>query len=319
VSRAGSGPDRLLVVRLSALGDVIHTIPAVVALREALPSTEFAWLVERPYAELVERVAGVRPIPVSLKRWWRERRTSRREMLAAVRAMRAFAARETSVDFQGLVKSASLAALSGARERFGFDAETIREKPALIFTNRRVHPDGTHVIELNRELARGVAPFADLPDVDFTTFSAEETPVLSRMKRRIVLLPGAGKPNKLWPVERLRLLAEECGDEALAVWGPGEEELALQIGCETAPPTSLRELSFILQHARLVIGSDTGPLHLAAALHTPVIGLFGPTNPQRNGPWGQLEHCISTFDGDRTMTSISVADVIAKKRAILGE
>lgn len=314
-----ASPERLLVIRLSALGDVIHTIPAVVALRTALPATEFAWVVERPYAELVECVAGVRAIPVSLKRWWRQLAASRGEMTGAIQALRSFTRQQASVDFQGLVKSSAFGVLAGARARYGFDVERIREKPALIFINHRVHPEGRHVIELNMELARAVAPFGAAPHVDFTAFVADETPVMARLRDRVVLLPGAGKTNKLWPVERFRLVAEEAGDASLAVWGPGEEELALAIGCETAPPTSLRELAFILCHARLVIGGDTGPLHLAAALGTPVVGLYGPTDPQRNGPWGQLERCISTFERDRTMASITVREVIEQKRAILAE
>lgn len=314
-----ASPERLLVIRLSALGDVIHTIPAVVALRNALPSTQFAWVVERPYAELVERVAGVRAIPVSLKRWSRHLGASRREMTEAVRSLRSFGRQQTSVDFQGLVKSSAFGVLAGTRERYGFDVERIREKPALIFINHRVHPEGTHVIELNLELARAVAPFGAAPDIDFTPFAADETPALAGLRDRIVLLPGAGKANKLWPVERFGLLAHEIGGDALAAWGPGEEGLARAIGCEVAPPTTLRELAFVLRHARLVIGGDTGPLHLAAALGTPVLGLYGPTNPKRNGPWGQLERCISTFGSDRTMTSITVHDVIERKRAILRE
>ena len=145
--------ERLLVIRLSALGDVIHTIPAVDALRDALPQTEIAWVVERPYAELVERVAGVRAIPVSLKKWWRHRRELRDEAVTALRALRSFARGHASVDFQGLVKSSAFGALAGARERFGFDIEKIREKPALIFVNRRIHATARHVIELNLDLA----------------------------------------------------------------------------------------------------------------------------------------------------------------------
>jgi ADP-heptose:LPS heptosyltransferase len=91
----------------------------------------------------------------------------------------------------------------------------------------------------------------------------------------IVLLPGAGKPNKLWPVERFRELAKRIGPKALAVWGPGERELAEAIGARVAPPTNLRELAGILQNAEVVIGGDTGPLHLADALGTKVIGLYG--------------------------------------------
>ncbi|HEV7768563.1 MAG TPA: lipopolysaccharide heptosyltransferase I, partial [Thermoanaerobaculia bacterium] len=115
---------RLLVLRLSALGDVIHTIPAVLSLKD---SADITWVVEVPYRELVEIVAGVKTIPVRMKKWPRERR-------AAVDAIRAMRNVEMSIDFQGLIKSAALGWLSGAKTRIGFDRHAIREKPALLFT-----------------------------------------------------------------------------------------------------------------------------------------------------------------------------------------
>ena len=114
----------------------------------------------------------------------------------------------------------------------------------------------------------------------------------------IVLLPGAGKPNKLWPVDRFRELAKRIGPKALVVWGPGEQELAEAIGARVAPPTNLRQFAWILQKAELVVGADTGPLHLADALGTKVLGLYGPTDPRRNGPYRQLQHCIDRFPDD---------------------
>jgi len=126
----------------------------------------------------------------------------------------------------------------------------------------------------------------------------------------IVLLPGAGKANKLWPADRFRELAARIGPKALVVWGPGERELAGKTGARMAPPTNLRELAWILQKAEVVIGGDTGPLHLADALGTKVIGLYGPTDPRRNGPYRQLQHCIDRFPTTKWMESISVEEVM---------
>jgi lipopolysaccharide heptosyltransferase I len=283
---------RLLAIRLSALGDVVHTIPAVVALREHYDVT---WIVEAPYRELVEIVAGVKTIPVTLRNW--------RTLPDVARAVRGF---DVAIDFQGLIKSGFIARASGARDRVGFDRSLVREKPSAWFTNRHVHIDPTrHVVDWNLALSGAPAPAPALP---FAAFAQGDFPDL---RDKIVLLPGAGKPQKLWPVERFRELARNLGEEeAVVVWGPGEEELASSIGCAVAPPTSLRELASVLQYARLVIGADTGPLHLAAALGTPVIGLYGPTNPQRNGPYGQLDRCISTFESSKRMDAIGVADVM---------
>jgi heptosyltransferase-1 len=288
-----------LVLRLSALGDVIHTIPAVVALRER--GEALTWVVEAPYCELVELVAGVRTIPVSLKKWGRAPLAHRPQMAVARKSLRGF---DRAIDFQGLVKSAALGWLSRAPVRIGFDRDAIREKPALLFTNRHVRVDTTrHVVEQNLQLIGATS----VPPVDFTPFAAGR-----RDDGAIVLLPGAGKANKQWPVECFREVAAAVGDRALAVWGPGEEDLAKAIGCRRAPPTTLRELAALLQSAALVIGGDTGPLHLAAALGTPVIGLYGPTSEKRNGPYGQLANCISRFYSTKSMDAIAPADVLSR-------
>jgi len=275
---------RLLVVRLSAFGDVIHTIPAVVALRDHFDIT---WVVQRAYHELVEMVAGVRAIEPSLR-------------------MRA----DVVVDFQGLIKSAVIAWISGAKDRYGFASEFVREKPAAWFTNRHARIDpATHVVEWNLQLAQAVERGVKMPQVDFSPFAADEP---RGFAGRLVLIPGAGKPQKQWPVERFRELARRIGPKALSVWGPGERELAEGIGAEVAPPANLPELARVLRDASIVVGSDTGPLHLAAALGTRVVGLYGPTNPARNGPFGQIANCVETFSTTRSMSDISVDAVMRK-------
>lgn len=290
---------RLLVLRLSALGDVIHTIPAVVSLRERYDIT---WVVEAPYRELVEIVAGVSSIPVRMKKWTREPR-------AAIDAIASMRNVDVSIDFQGLVKSAVLGYLSGARRRYGFHRDAIREKPALLFSNRHIAVDTTrHVIEQNLELANVEAGEGN--------WAAFPTPIPGT-ENAIVILPGAGKPNKIWP--HFRDLAKILGPKALVVWGPGERDLAEAIGAPMAPPTNLRELAYILQKAEVVIGGDTGPLHLAAALGTKVVGLYGPTDPRRNGPYGQASRVIDRFRTTKSMESISVEEVVKTLERVLAE
>lgn len=306
---------RLLVLRLSALGDVIHTIPAVAALREASPDARISWVVEAAYRELVELVAGVEAIPVRMKKWGRSLLSSREEMSAALRTMRGC---HESIDFQGLMKSAMLGWLAGAKTRTGFDRNAIREKPALLFTNNKIAVDTTaHVVDQNLALVRSTIqskiknPKSRIGWADYPLNTG-----LDACAGAIVLLPGAGKANKLWPVDRFREVARQLGERALVVWGPGERELAESVGVRMAPPTTLRELAWILREARLVIGSDTGPLHLADALGTKVIGLYGPTDPRRNGPYGQLNHCIDHFQLTKWMESIRVEDVMTMVRKV---
>jgi lipopolysaccharide heptosyltransferase I len=295
---------KLLAIRLSALGDVIHTIPAAAALKAA---GEVAWVVEAPYAELVESVAGVRAIPVRLKRW------SAREIAAARRAVRGF---DAAVDFQGNIKSAIVARASAAAQRWGFDRHAVRERPAALFYNRRVAVDRTqHVVDWNLALARA-AGAADDGAPRWDRFAADPQGRLSRFRGRVLLLPGAGRPNKRWMPDRFRDVARRF--DAVTVWGPGEEELARDIGGEMAPATDLRGLAFLLQHARVVVGGDTGPLHLAAALGAKVVGLYGPTDPGRNGPYGQLASTINYYPTTRSMESIGAGEVIERVEEVLG-
>lgn len=302
----------VLVLRLSALGDVIHTIPAVVALRDAARVT---WAVEAPYRELVEVVAGAPAIPVRLKSWSKSLAAHRRDIADAVRALRG--GFDEAIDFQGLIKSAALMRLSGAKVRYGFEREAIRETPAAWFANRHVPVDTRrHVIEQNLQLAAGAGAARVGEPLSLGAWDAypQGGGDVERLAGAVVLLPGAGKANKLWPVDRFRELAQRLGPDALAVWGPGERELAEAIGARLAPPTSLRQLAWLLRHARLVIGGDTGPLHLAVALGTRVVGLYGPTDPRRNGPYGQLEQCVNHFETTKSMESISVEEVMTVLR-----
>jgi len=285
----------LLVIRLSALGDVIHTLPAVMSLRD---SYDVSWVVEAPYADLVETVAGVRAIPVRLKRW------SPAAILGAGRSVRGF---EVAIDFQGLIKSALLARASGAPLRYGFHRQLVREKPAVLFYNHRIRVDGTkHVVDWNNELAAALTRNPATPQPNWNEFATDAQNRLTRFKGKIVLVPGAGRLEKLWPLERFREIAKRYGDRALVVWGPGELDLAHAIGGTMAPATNLRELAFVLKHASVVVGGDTGPLHLADALGTRVVGLYGPTDPRRNGPYGLLSR---TIRGSGSMDSITATEV----------
>lgn len=309
---------RILVLRLSALGDIIHTMPAVIALRNGLTAEggEIRWVVEAPYAELVQIVAEVTPVAVQMKAWGRSPLRSREQIGEALRAMRGA---RVAVDFQGLIKSAVLARLSGAPIRYGFDRQAIRETPATLFTNRHISVDRTrHVVEWNMELAGAIIPTTSHPpSVDFKPFACDSRNRLEHYRDSIVLLPGAGRSEKQWPAERFRELVRSHQGRTLVVWGPGERSLAESIGGRIAPETNLRELAFLLQHAKIVVGGDTGPLHLAAALGTLVVGLYGPTDPRRNGPYGQIASCIDEFSRTKSMRAIGVDEVMKKIDEVL--
>ena len=313
----------LLVLRLSALGDIIHALPAVIALRERLGrDTRFGWVVESPYRELVERVAPVDEVfGVSTKRWRRDPLGSeaRKTVPETLIAVRRFTRGGAAIDFQGLIKSALIGRISGAKVRVGFESRAVREKPSILFTNRRFAVDRSqHVVDWNLQLASAAfgSQATPAPRIDLSSFLAE--PPIDAAGT-VVLNPGAGRNDKLWPIERFVDLARELGREhleSLVVWGPGElglaETIAREGGARLAPPTTLRELAAVLGLASAVVAADTGPLHLAAAMGTPVVGLFGPTAPRRNGPYGQIDRCVETWNADRRMESIPVRSVLER-------
>jgi lipopolysaccharide heptosyltransferase I len=302
-------PGSLLVVRLGAMGDVIHTLTAVAALRDALPETRIGWVVEERWAELLRSqdalktgtVNSGRPLvhavhTVNTRRWRRAllEKNTWQEISATLREIRA-QNYEIAVDFQGALKSALLARLAGTRQVFGMQHP--RERPARHCYGHRVITRGQHVIEQYHSLAEAVAG-TPLPAVsaDFPYDSSAEASIASTMsagREFVIINPGAGWGTKQWPAERYGQVARALTQDGYPVLinaGPGEEETASIVQSasrHTAAVISctISGLIALTRKARLFIGGDTGPLHLAAALQVPVVAIYGPTDPARNGPY----------------------------------
>jgi heptosyltransferase-1 len=308
--------DRLLIVRLSAMGDVIHTLPAVHLLRRAFPHAFIGWLIEERWAELLCAPGSSRRGPrsplrplvdevhsVSLKAWGR----SPFSMATLQRAVTVWndvrdARYDAVVDLQGAIRSAVLARLSGARAVFG--AAEPRESPASLWYTRKVVTRGRHVIEQNLSVAEALVGSemrhpaedvtCDLPHDPVTEARIEEELAQLHVRDFAILNPGAGWGAKRWPAERYGEVARrlaEVGICPLVNYGPGEEDLfravlAASGGRARPMQGSVTELIALTRRARIFIGGDTGPLHLAAALRVPVVAIFGPTDPARNGPHG---------------------------------
>ncbi len=285
---------RFLIVRLGSLGDIVHTLPALAALRSAFPQSRIDWIVERKWSPLLELVSGIdRVIPWN--RGWAG-------AVGAVRDLRR-TKYTCAIDFQGLYKSALLAAFSGARRKIGLDFRFARERGASFFYGRRIAPSGKHVAE--RALSLAVEAGAAWPHTfafPFKRPQAEEDSLRELLRRNgiagfCLISPGGGWKSKCWPAERYRALCSELWSRlslrAVVNAGPGEHRLAREVlaasgaGQPLLYAPNLRELVALLGMAKLVIAADTGPLHLAAALGTPVVALFGPTDPDRNGPLPQ--------------------------------
>jgi heptosyltransferase I len=351
-------PDiqRLLIVRLSAMGDVLHALPAVAALREVFPQASIGWLIEERWAELLcspeaSRCGGrseQRPLVDFVHtvdtRAWRRALFSDATWSAArssVQLMRS-SQYDVALDFQGAVRSAVLARLSGAPVIHGFAQP--RENAASMFYTRQVQATGNHVVEQNFSLARAFAqqdvpkPTAELPRYEGAEKSIAEKVGTLDADSYAILNPGAGWGAKQWPADRYgevaRQLAERTGLRCLINIGPGEEELARAAelasrGAAKGVATSVSELIALTRRARLFIGGDTGPMHLAALLGVPVVAIFGPTNPARNGPFGTrslvLRNVASVTSHARLphpeqgMLEITAGDVVSAAIDLLGQ
>ena len=337
-----SRSPRIAIIKLSSLGDVVHALPVAHALRRALPSAHLTWVVEaREYAILRDHPDLDAVVPVDTRLWrrliWSP--AGARQVLGKVGRLRArirHASFDVAIDLQGLIKSGFLTAYTGAPVRIGFSAGQWRERWSALFTNRHVTPPASsrHIVEQYLALLAplGIEPGPAEFHVSVPASAErriEELLVKEGVKpgdRLVAINPGAGRPQKRWAVARFSALAErlatEVGARLLLLWGPDEAHMAREISLALpghsallAPPTDLGELVALLKRCRLMIANDTGPLHLAAALGTPSLGLYGPTRAQRNGPYGQ--RCRGLQSSDGTMMGLEVGEVFDAARSML--
>jgi heptosyltransferase-1 len=305
---------RFLVVRLGSLGDIVHTFPAVAALRESFPKAEIAWLTRPRWKELIESSELATDI------WETETRSyqSLREIIGRIRKHR-FAA---AIDYQGLWKSASLPFLGGVSRRIGFSSQTIREFGVPILYTDRVLCTQTHIVDQNGELSGRAGARNGVASVALSVPSIQEVFVLQLLRsfaieRYIVLSPAGGWRSKCWPPDRYGALCRKIrgilGLRCVVNYGPGEEDLVSGIkatsgeGEPIAYNGSLSQLMALLRNALCIVGGDTGPLHLAVALETPAVAIFGPTDPARNGPFGT---------GDRSCNATPIDIVLRSPHAV---
>ncbi|HET9698838.1 MAG TPA: lipopolysaccharide heptosyltransferase I [Terriglobales bacterium] len=338
-------PKKILIVRLGAMGDIVHALPAVVALKSAFPNAQIGWVVERRWSDLLAHGALVdRLHEVDTRRWRRNLWGTRHETRAAIRELRK-ERYDFAVDFQGAMKSAVLALLSGAPTRFGFAHPW--EKAASLFYTHTIETKSRHVVEQDLELAEAVIQRKGRnsdDDLLVTVFHGDselqrwlDRKILElRLHNRFAILnPGAGWGAKQWPIDRFAEVARVLGAEgirSLVNFGPGEEELARYVeqnsgGHAVAASFSISQLMAITQRAALFIGGDTGPLHLAAFLNVPVVAIFGPTDPARTGPYGTRSIVFRDpasvtshkrrKEAEAGLLNITAAEVIAAARELL--
>jgi heptosyltransferase I len=284
---------RFLVVRLGSLGDIVHTFPAVAALRDSFPAAEIVWLTHPRWKGLVESSG----LASEIRNVESRNMGSVRATISGIRGARW----QSSIDYQGLWKSAALPFLGGVKRRIGFSSHTIREFGVPILYNQRVKPEAIHIADQNGELSRRAGARRRVGHVKLSVSGesvAEAREELSRAGftgRSVVLSPGGGWRAKCWPPERFGALCQKIRDSfgmrCVVNCGPGEDDLAAAVKAASggAEPlmwnTQLGPLMALLRSATCIVGGDTGPLHLAIALGTPAVALYGPTDPARNGPY----------------------------------
>lgn len=285
---------RILVVRFGAMGDIIQTLPAVADLRRAVPDGKIAWAVDSRWGELlagnqdIDEVIGVR------LRSWRGPGSRPGESAGEVLTRLRQENFDLALDMQGLIKSAAVAAASSAKTVAGLDHRLLREPHAALLYDRRLKTAKTHVIDRYRELAAMATGCPPSPEARFRLPPGE---LRSGLPERYVLTSAqAGWGAKQWPLERYSELAARLWNEhripLVVDCVPGGEGHANAVR-EAAPegavhshPSTLSQLIGATRRATAVVGVDSGPLHLAAALARPGVAIFGPTDPARNGPHG---------------------------------
>ncbi|MCU0242142.1 MAG: glycosyltransferase family 9 protein [Vicinamibacteria bacterium] len=292
---------KALIVRLSSIGDVIHTLPAAAALHRN--GWDVSWLVEPLARSLLEGHPHVRRVFAVPK--------AGRATLQALRSVPGELRREgfeAALDFQGLWKSAAWARLAGARRVIGYARAYRREPLSSVLLKERVAlPDrAVHVIDKNQALLASLGIDAlgarECAFPDTSAHAARLETILGGLDDIVLLNPGGGWMSKLWPAERYGSVAAAVaarGLRPIVIFGPGEEDLAETVVAASrgravlAPPTSLLDLIELLRRACLIVAADTGPMQLACAIGTPVVALFGPTDASRNGPYAPSDVVVA--------------------------
>ena len=317
---------KLLIVRLSAFGDIVHALPLAANAQRA--GATVGWLCEARYRELLEGNPNVDRLFLADTRGWRRKPAEggTRSAFAQMRRDLAAFGADFTIDVQGLWKSAILARAARAPV-VGFDSSERREGLSSLLASRKVRPPDSsrHIVDRNLALllAIGIPIVEPAPDARYLLAapSAEAAEFLASVRRPYVLYhPGAGWPEKRWDPEKLaavaRTLEARWGLSPVISWGPGDEavvaifEAALP-GARRIPRLSPRALAHVAAGAALFVGNDTGPLHLADALGTPTLALFGPTDPARNGPYRG-----ASFKFDASTTTAEVARKAAEIVAV---
>jgi lipopolysaccharide heptosyltransferase I len=306
---------KILIVKTSALGDIVHALPAASYLKEVCPGAQIHWLVEEAFTEVLEPLPYIeRVIPLNMRKLRKGKSLAEiRKLWETLRFIRG-AKYDIVLDLQGNTKSGFFTLTSGAAKRFGFGRNGVREWPNLLTTNRKISltAQDHHISDRSLAIAREAVPGDNIPVPETCLQACEESRLRIKKwlaennpekKKIVVCHTGTTWKTKLWPQDNwdglLRWMIVEGSFLPLLTWGNEAERITAQsiiheTGGQTLlwPGGTLGDLTALLSRADLVIGSDTGPVHMAAALGTPTVSFYRVTDSSRNGPRGPKHICL---------------------------
>ncbi len=305
--------QRVLIVRLGALGDIVHAVPVAAALRRAYPAARIDWLVSARHRDILDLVPVIdRRLVIND----RSRTSGGAGLWAAVGELRR-QRYDVAIDLQGLIKSAVLARSSGAGRVVGFSSAYARESMARLFYTDAY--DGgrgglfdpremRHLVAINLQVLGllGITPGPPEFPIDRVDSATARRAADQTSGRYALLNTGAAWPNKRWPPDRFAQVAlalhERHGLMSVVLWGPGEEGLAQETVARSSgaavatPATTIADVVALARGASVMVSGDTGPTHIASAVGTPIVGIYGPTRPVRNGPMSPDDLWVSRDD-----------------------
>lgn len=344
ISKEESQCKKIALIRLGALGDIIHGLPLISAIKKET-QWHITWIAERKWEKVFSIVKGIDELILFDK----PAKLFKKDEILYLRNFHKFLRDkkyDVTVDLQGLFKSALISYAAKAPCSVGFSPLNRKEPLSAIFSNLRVDTKAKHIVDRNLSLLEPLGIKTQIQEFPIEIpHTAKKTinDFFVRLGVNKDLVVGinlsAGWKTKQWPLYRFSktadLLVKKFGAKVVIIWGPGEESMAeevAQLMTEKSFPvsTDIPELAALLLRCSFLISSDTGPLHLAAALKTPTVALFGPTDPERNGPYGEIHKTIVHSRPCRNcykreckenscMEDLSVEEVLTACEDLMGE
>jgi 3-deoxy-D-manno-octulosonic-acid transferase/heptosyltransferase-1 len=335
----------ILIVKLSAIGDVVHTLPSLAALRKRFPDAHITWVVEEAASDLVMDHPHLNRVIISRRKGWigdlKGGRVSGalKEIKTLLSELRA-RPYDLVIDFHGLFKSAVIVLLSGGRRKLGYDS--LQELSGLFYNEKIPEDMGKHAVDRYLDFARHLGAQEDMPEFILPIQEENESRVRALLAAKgigpndpfVAVSPHALWETKLWSDQKFAQLSERIIRELnMPVVFTGSEEKSIEgiqsfmtlPSVDLSGRTTLRDLACLFREASVLVTTDSGPMHLAAAMETPVVALFGPTDPVRTGPYGK-DHTVirmeltcspcflKTCETRQCMQGITVEDVFRAVR-----